>query len=196
MVECRHCRAVFETEPEIIGARCPDCKLPLFERSDRPKREIESGTCAYHPGAAGVQTCPRCSNRVCANCRTRWHDDNICPRCVEASIAAREPHPREVKGRQMQSIRGFVLALVGGFLFLLGMWILYASRNDPSTGASAWSVLLILLGGLPCIVALGQGAAVILKRGPMLRLATSAVAIASAQIGLTIGLMFINFWRN
>lgn len=196
MVECRHCRAVFETEPELIGARCPDCKLPLFERSDRPKREIESGSCAYHPGVAGVLTCPRCANRICANCRTRWHEENICLHCVEESIAANAPHPREVKGRQMQSIRGFVLALIGAFFFVLGLWILFASRNDPTSGASAWSVLLILVGGIPCVVALGQGAAVVLKRGPLLRLATSTVAIASLQIGLTVSLMFVNFWRN
>src|ERR1700704_3115168 len=91
MVECRYCRATFELEPEQIGARCPDCKLPLFERSDRPKREVEKGVCAYHPSVPGVFNCPRCQARACANCRTRWHDENLCPRCVENSIAANEP---------------------------------------------------------------------------------------------------------
>lgn len=196
MVECRHCRAVFETEPELVGARCPDCKLPLFERNDRPKREIESGRCAYHPDAFGVHDCPRCDSRICANCRTRWHEESMCLRCVENSIAAAEPHPRETKSLRMQSIRGFVLGLVGAFTFLLGLWILFASRNDPSTGASAWSVLLILLGIVPGVVALGQGAAVILRRGPLLKLAGSTVALASSQIGLTLGLFLVNFWRN
>ena len=196
MVECRHCRAVFETEPEQVGARCPDCKLPLFERTDRPKREIESGRCAFHPEVAGVHSCPRCESRICANCRTRWHEENICLRCVEASIARAEQHPRDIKSLRMQAIRGFVLGLLGAFIFILGFWILFASRNDPSSGASAWSVLLIFLGVIPGVVALGQGSAVILKRGPLLRLASSTVVIASSQIGLTIGLLLVNFWRN
>jgi hypothetical protein len=183
-------------EPEAIGARCPDCKLPLFERSDRGRREVESGTCVFHPKSPGIATCPRCSSRICSVCRTRWHEENLCPRCVEESVAVGQPHPREIKARQMQSIRGFVLSLVGAFFFLLGLWILYASRTDPTTGAPAWSVLLIFLGGVPCVVALGQGVAVVLKRGPLLRLATSTVAIASSQIGLTVGLLLINFWRN
>jgi len=196
MVECRHCRASFELEPEQIGARCPDCKLPLFERSDRPKREIETGVCAFHPGVPGVFTCPRCQTRACGNCRTRWHEENLCLRCVENSIAANETHPRDVKALRMQSIRGFILALIGAFIFALGLWILYGSRNDPSSGTSAWSVVLMLVGIVPGVVALGQGAAVILKRGPLLNLARSAVVVASSQIGLTVGLTFINFWRN
>src|SRR5262245_19017739 len=136
MVECRHCQAVFEMAPEKIGARCPDCKLPLFERSDRPGRDIESGVCAAHPTMPGITTCTRCASRICSNCRTRWHEENLCLRCVEESIAKNEAHPRELKSRHMQSIRGFVHALVGAFLFLLGLWILYSSRNDPTSGAS------------------------------------------------------------
>jgi hypothetical protein len=196
MVECRHCRASFEVEPEQIGARCPDCKLPLFERSDRPKREVESGVCAFQGVVPGVCNCSRCHRRLCSNCRTRWHDENLCLRCVEDSSAAHETHPREIRTLRMQSIRGFVLALIGAFIFTLGLWILYASRNDPSSGASAWSVVLMLVGVIPGVVALGQGAAVVLKRGPLLNLATSTVALASSQIGLTIGLAFINLWRN
>ena len=96
----------------------------------------------------------------------------------------------------MQSIRGFVLAAIGAFILCLGLWILYSSRNDPSTGTSAWSVVLIMVGVIPGVVALGQGSAVILKRGPLLRLASAAVVLASSQIGLTIGLAFINLWRN
>lgn len=196
MVECRHCRAVFEIPPEKIGARCPDCRLPLFERSDRPMREIESGVCAYHPKMPGVTTCTRCQSRICSNCRTRWHDENLCLRCVEESIAKNEPHPRELKSRQMQSIRGFVLALIGAFFFVLGLWILYSSRNDPTSSASSWSILMIFAGLIPCVVAMGQGAAVIIKRGPLMKMATSSVVIASSQIGLTVGMMLVSFWRN
>src|SRR5262249_51377752 len=147
------------------------------------------GFCAQHPNLPGVTTCVRCANRICSNCRTRWHEENLCLRCVEESIARNEIHPRESKSRQMQSIRGFVLAMVGAFFFLLGLWILYSSRNDPTSGASAWSVVMICAGLVPCVVALGQGASVVLKRGPMMHLATSAVAVASSQVGLTIGLM-------
>jgi hypothetical protein len=196
MVECRHCRASFEVEPEQIGARCPDCKLPLFERGDRPKREVEAGVCAFHPAVPGVCSCARCHTRLCATCRTRWHDENLCLQCVENSLAAKEPHPRDLKTLRMQSIRGFILALIGAFVFVLGLWILYVSRNDPTSGASAWSVVLMLVGVLPAVVALGQGAAVILKRGQLLNLASSTVGLASSQIGLTIGLALINLWRN
>lgn len=196
MVECRHCRAFFETPPEEIGARCPDCKMPLFERPERPRREIESGTCVHHPTVPGTSNCSRCQARLCATCRTRWHEDNLCLACVEASLAAGERHPREVKARRMMAIRGFVLALAGALLFLLGIWILYSSRVDPTGGGVAWSLVLIILGIFPCAIGLGQGMAVVLVRGPLLRLATAAVAVAASQIGLTVGLTLINFWRN
>ncbi len=170
--------------------------MPLFERLDRGRREVEAGQCINHPDTPGLVNCAKCKERLCGVCRTRWHETFLCPRCVENSIAAEDEHPREVKASQVLAIRGFTLAMIGGLLFLLGLALLWGARHDPSHAVVAWSVVFMALGLVPGVVAIGQVAAVILQRGPLLRLASAAVVIASAQVGLSLGLLLISLWRN
>jgi hypothetical protein len=35
---CRHCRTLLRRDPEEIGARCPRCREPLFERANGPEQ--------------------------------------------------------------------------------------------------------------------------------------------------------------
>src|SRR3954454_5464644 len=155
MVECRYCRSTFETPPEKVGARCPDCRMPLFERFDRPRREVESGRCYAHPAVPGVASCHRCQRRLCGTCRTRWHEQNICPECVEKSLTAGQEHPREIKAHQTQAIRGFCLAVLGGALFCLGLFLLLSAADAPSPGKAGWGAALVVVGLIPAGLALG-----------------------------------------
>ena len=196
MVECRHCRGSFQTPPETIGARCPDCRMPLFERMERVRREVEMGRCAVHPDQPGVAGCQRCRKRLCATCRTRWHEQSLCLECVEKSIAAGEEHPRETKSRRGQAVRGILLASFGLILLVLGLAIFAGAIGYAGGSAVLWAVVIVLASLVPASVGLGQAAAVVLTRGPLLRLATSAVVIAAAQIGVTLSLLLINLWRN
>ena len=196
MVECRNCRAVFETPPEKIGSRCPDCKVPLFERLERPKREVESGACSVHADLPGVGICKRCKARFCGVCRTRWHEDNLCLECVEKSLAAGEEHPRELKNRRRLAVLGSTCAFIGAALWLTAMLVFYSTRLSPSATAAAWSVALMLIGLVPATIAIGLTTTVVLARGPLFRLASSGIAVAATQIGLTLGLLVVNLLRN
>jgi hypothetical protein len=196
MVECRNCRGTFKTPPETIGARCPDCRMPLFERLDRPRREIESGRCGFHPELPGVVSCQRCRKRLCTICRTRWHEEFLCPECVEKSIALAEENPRELRSRQAQATRGVALAVGGCGLFVLGFSIFMAATLGGGGTAAAWGVGLMMAGLVPAAWSLGESAAVVLRRGPRFGLATSVVTMAASQIGITLSLLFVNLWRN
>jgi hypothetical protein len=196
MVECRNCRGTFKTPPEAIGARCPDCKMPLFERLDRPRREVESGRCAFHADLPGVVACQRCRKRLCSICRTRWHEEFMCPECVDKSIALAEENPRELRGRQAQAMRGFAMAIGGVCLFVLGMTIFAMATASGGGNPAVWGVGLMMAALLPAGWSLGETAAVVLRRGPRFGLATSAVTMAASQIGLTLSLLFVNLWRN
>ena len=196
MVECRNCRAVFETPPEKIGARCPDCKVPLFERLERPKREVESGSCSVHADLPGVGVCDRCKSRFCGLCRTRWHEKNLCLACVEKSLAAGEEHPRELKSRRRLAVVGSINAFLGAALWIVAMLVFYSTRLSPTPTAAAWAVALMLIGLIPATIAIGLTTSVLLARGPLFRLATSGIAVAATQIGLTLGLLVVNLLRN
>src|SRR5437016_625143 len=123
MVECPHCYRIFRAAPEKLGARCPKCRMPLFERG--PKRrgaDKELGRCGKHPESSAVASCVRCARLLCTTCRTRWHDDATCPECVEKSTAANEPMPHELGRQQRQAWTSVVLAVIGWSTALLVLW--------------------------------------------------------------------------
>src|SRR6266403_6357616 len=81
MIECPFCYRVFRQPPEKIGARCPKCRMPLYEDPSKKKKDPEKdyGKCAQHPDAPTVAKCSRCDAPVCRSCRTRWHQEVVCP---------------------------------------------------------------------------------------------------------------------
>jgi hypothetical protein len=170
--------------------------MPLFERMERPRREVESGRCAVHPDLPGVAGCQRCRKRLCTTCRTRWHEQFLCMECVEKSIVAAEEHPRETKSRRAQAVRGFILTLIGLFLLVLGLGLFAGAIGAVGNGLALWGVVMLLVGLVFASVGLGQAAAVVLTRGPLQQLATSSAVLASVQIGVTLSLLFVNLWRN
>ena len=93
-------------------------------------------------------------------------------------------------------MRGILLASFGLILLVLGLAIFAGAIGYAGGSAVLWAVVIVLASLVPASVGLGQAAAVVLTRGPLLRLATSAVVIAAAQIGVTLSLLLINLWRN
>jgi hypothetical protein len=198
MLECPHCYRVFRSNPEKLGARCPKCRMPLFERD--PKRrapEKDLGPCARHPQSASVAKCSRCTKLMCVACRTRWHDDPTCPECIEQSLASGEPTAQEMQRQQRQAWTGVVLAVVGWFAAFLIFWPLASLHG----GTAPWfwpflGTVFFSFSFAPALLALGWSAAALRLRGPMKILATCGLVSAGLQLGILIGVVVLNLWHN
>jgi hypothetical protein len=198
MIECRHCREVFRTPLENLGARCPNCRLPLFDRSERMRPSLpEPGPCAYHPESESVSRCRRCGQRLCATCRTRWHEEILCPECAGHAFLANESSARELRGRDRLAGWSLVLALLG-WLTLLTALIPWFQVHQGRAGSSAasWTLNLAFLSLIPALFALGQAAWAVRQRVQAMRLATSGLVLGGLQIGLLLGVMLLNLWHN
>ena len=67
MVECPYCYRVFRQAAEKLGARCPKCRMPLYEdpAKRRKQPERDQGPCSLHPDAAAIARCTRCDKAIC-----------------------------------------------------------------------------------------------------------------------------------
>src|SRR5262245_55029997 len=121
MIECPYCYRVFRQPPEKLGARCPKCRMPLYEDPAKRRKTAEKdlGPCAEHPEATAVAKCVRCNALVCQTCRTRWQGEAACPRCVDRSIADDEPSPNEAQMQTRQAWVSMVLAGIAWMMLLL-----------------------------------------------------------------------------
>lgn len=202
MLECPHCFRIFRAEPEKLGARCPKCRQPLFERA--PKRrptDKDLGPCARHPGSMAIAKCSRCDKLMCMVCRTRWHEEATCPECIDQSVASGEPLPQETQRQQRQAWTGVVLACTGWFMALLVLWPLTSLHS--SGAANDWGKWWVYLGTffffssfIPALVALGQCTAALRLRGPQKLLAACGLVGSGAQLGLLVGIIVLNLWHN
>ena len=200
MQECPHCYRVFRSNPEKLGARCPKCRMPLFERG--PKRNApdkDLGPCVKHPENSAVAKCVRCTRLMCTACRTRWNDEPHCPECIELSLTSGAPTPQEVQRQQRLAWTGLVLAVVGWFVALAVFWPL-ASLHAAGT---TWQGFYLFLGTVifassfaPALAGLGHSAAALRLRGPMKSLATWGLVTAGLQLGVLIGVVVLNLWHN
>ena len=196
MIECRHCREVFRSPPEKLGARCPNCRLPLFERTDRGRgAALEAGVfCAVHDQVEAVGRCRRCAQRVCAVCRSRWYEELVCLACAERALLAGESSPRDIAKRDQLPVWSLGLALVGWTLLLLTLvpWIQLQAGGSGARAAQ----ILFFLSLLPAAVALGQAAMAVRIRVQRLGLAAWSMGLSGLQIGLMLGVLLINIWHN
>jgi hypothetical protein len=200
MLECPHCYRLFRGEPEKLGARCPKCRQPLFERA--PKRrpaDKDLGPCARHPQSAAVAKCVRCTKLMCVVCRTRWQEEASCPECIELSVASGEPSAQETLRQQRQAWAGVVLAGMGWFMSFLVFWPLVSLHSGAGGYTSLWinlGLFFYFTSLVPGLVALGQCAAALRLRGPLKQLAAGGLAASGLQIGLLVGIIVLNLWHN
>lgn len=200
MVECPYCFRVFRTSAEQLGARCPKCRMPLFEGSSRRRRpDKDIGRCAEHVNNPAVVTCARCHKPMCSTCRTRWHEELMCPACVARSLEVDEPGPQEQQRhfRQAWVSVGFALGGWGGLL--LTLWPLSHFHDGvPAKHESMWILGLTFLffSCVPALLALGQAASALRLRGGHLRAAAWGLALSGTHLGLMLGLLLLNLWHN
>jgi hypothetical protein len=200
MLECRNCRELVRGDLEMIGSRCPRCRMPLYERPKIARRlnPVDSEkSCGVHPEIQAIGTCDRCGAPICLNCRTRWYDQALCLACVERALSLKEPPPANRVAQRRQAMVSFVLSVTGLGLFLLGSLLLIGvHQSRPNPPLSFLSTAMIVLSLLPALFAVGQGAALVRIRVERLRLATSALACAGAQLGILMGFLLLNIWHN
>jgi hypothetical protein len=199
MVECQHCGAYLEEDPDEVGARCPRCREPLFDRGGAPKSAWENsydddrGACAVHPQNVAAGLCQRCGNFVCRVCRTRWEDRGLCVACVERLIAEKETAPEEAQAHRRQAVLSLTFGLgawgaLAGGLFL-GVAVMTQS-GDPGLGLLlvAGSIFLAPFG-------VGQGAVAIRTRGDRMLIATWGLILSALHLGVVSGLVLVALWR-
>jgi hypothetical protein len=121
MIECPYCYRVFRQPPEKLGARCPKCRMPLYEDPSKRRKNPDKdyGRCEQHPEAQAVTRCSRCDKPICQVCRTRWHEEPVCPRCVDESIADDEPSPREAQMQTKHAWISVILSAAGWMILLM-----------------------------------------------------------------------------
>lgn len=201
MVECRHCRAVVRGEAEEREARCPKCRMPLYEKPEGQRRPPPSvaglGSCQVHPHSEAVGRCKRCQQLFCSICRTRWHEELLCLACLNQVLEARETAPREVKLQRRQGATSLALALLGWLLFVGSAFMLWGLRDGRgSRDLAILTLVLFLTSFVPALLSLGQAGATIRSRGQRVKLATWGLVLAAVQIGLTVGVVVVNISHN
>jgi hypothetical protein len=199
MIECPYCYRVYRQPPEKMGARCPKCRMPLYEDPARRRKTAENnqGTCALHPGVPAVAKCGRCNNPLCQTCRTRWQEEIACPSCVDHSILDDEASPQEAHLQTRQAWVSVILGLVGWMLFLLTLAPLSTFHQPSVQKMMIFGVYFFFLFSiLPSLFGLGHALAALRLRGDYRTLATCGLVCAGSQIGLALGIIVINIWHN
>jgi hypothetical protein len=196
MNRCPSCDYPLPADRERIGARCPNCRDPLYEppsRVSRPAREGE-GTCALHVGRETVGTCGRCGNYFCEVCRTRWRDQILCIACAERALASREAAPEQIRAHFRQAVLGLLMSLGAWVLFILAQLMslaLVATHNV----LLALLMLLLFAGAVPlAVVGTGQALTALRTRGNHMIMAVSGLLMGGLFLGRFIGITVFRLW--
>lgn len=197
MNRCPSCDYPLPHDRERIGARCPNCRDPLYEppgRISRPAREGE-GACAVHAGRETVGTCGRCGNFFCEICRTRWRDQIVCAACVERALALREATPEQARAHLRQAVLGVLLGIAAWGVFLLGQLMGVAAIAANKNVLLLLVALVLMVGSAPLgVLGIGQAAAALRARGHHMIVATGGLLISGLFVGSFIGLFVFQLW--
>ncbi len=200
MNHCPSCDYPLPYDRERLGARCPNCRDPLYEppgRVSRPVREGE-GACALHEGREAVGTCGRCGNYFCQVCRTRWRDQIFCATCVERALASREATPEQARTHFRQALFGLLMGLSAWIIFILGILVVSVASLANNIAVLPIVILLVLLlfmsAMLLGVIGTGLAVAALRTRGQHMILATSALLIGGLFLGVFLGNYILELW--
>jgi hypothetical protein len=204
MHRCYTCGVSIRGDRDQVGARCPHCRDPLYEKRYDPHDAppfagAHAGSrCTLHTNNPAVGTCARCGNYLCRVCRTRWRDRPVCAACVERALQAREKPPDEVRAHLRQAVLAIVMGGLGWLMVLGGfvLAILGSNAADPNMPAAVLGGLLILVSPMPAMVGVGQGAAAIRARGQHMILATIGLILCALHLGVLIGFFTVAVLLN
>ncbi len=198
MNRCPSCDYPLPVDRERLGARCPNCRDPLYEppgRTGRPAREGE-GACAVHAGQEAVGTCGRCGNYFCEVCRTRWCDQVLCAACVERALESREAAPEQARAHFRQAVLGLAMGIGAWVLMVVGEVIaaITVAAVGMTIAVALLALVLILGAALLGVLGLGQAAAALRTRGHHMIVATSGLIISGLFVGAFIGIYVFRLW--
>ena len=199
MIECPFCYRVFRQPPEKLGARCPKCRMPFYEDPAKRKKAAEKdyGPCPQHPQSGTVAKCSRCDAPVCQVCRTRWHEEIVCPQCVDNSLADDEPSPLEAQMQTKQAWFSVILAVFSWLLLLMTLAPLATFHTGTVQATIRFVTYLLYFGSMvPAVFGLGFAFAAIRLRGSHGALAAFGLVAAAAQLGLTLAIVALGIWHN
>jgi hypothetical protein len=202
MARCPSCDYSLPEDRERVGARCPHCFDPLYERPGRTARRMREGegACVVHKDSEVVGTCGRCGNYLCEVCRTRWRDKALCAACVERALETSEAAPEQTRTHFRQAMLGLGLG-VGAWVLTGGAFLLFAllaSATGGDPAAKLGPAMLLMLGLLTAIVTallgVGQAAAALRTRGNHMILATVGLILAGLHVGVLVGFFGFSIW--
>jgi hypothetical protein len=199
-MDCRFCGEFIAGDPDRVGARCPRCREPLYEKPDarRPVEAAAGGAaCAVHARSAAVTQCQRCGGGVCAVCRSRWRQEVLCVACLEKVMAVKHVRPEEAVAHRRQAFLGLALGGAAWVVALLALLPLLGVRGGDSDQALAITAgVIALVSLLPALFGVGQAAAAVRVRGEWLRAATCGLCLSAGHVGVVLGLLLFAVWNR
>ena len=204
MPRCPTCRTPLHGTREEIGARCSECKHPLYEYHDaqnyRPRQE-GSSKCAVHEQNRAVGTCQRCGNYLCPVCWTKWQGKSICAGCLNRALDAREASPRETSIHFRQAVMGLACGI--GAWFVAAVAFVIMGIGAASEGKEGMNIVLVGIGALtlmasplPAVVGIGQAAAAIRTRGNHMIMATAGLFVSGLNMAVVIGVFSMAIMKS
>jgi hypothetical protein len=202
-MRCRHCGDRINEPLEKVGARCPHCRQPLYERSESARRkamatQAESGKrCALHPSRGSAGACERCGNFTCWLCRTRWNDRVLCLSCTERAVAVQREGPIERKTHRRQAVWGVVFGVVAWLLMLSALWVFLSQGTRTFHTSQASTALLLGVSSVPfALFGIGLATAAARLRGNRMRMAACGLLLTSCHLGLLFGVFLLYAWNS
>ena len=202
MSRCPSCDYPLPADRERLGARCTNCRDPLYEppgRIGRAAREGE-GSCAVHTGVETVGVCARCGNYLCEVCRTPWRGQIACAACVQRALETKDASPEVPRQCFVQAALSVGLGVgawvvtAGGFL---GAVLLFAG------GASGQGVGLLLFfvvvaaGVALAVFGIGNAVSVLRVRGGSMILAVMGLLLCCVHVRVVlIGMFMFGIWQS
>lgn len=128
---CPRCRMPVPAQILNLGrlTKCPGCDsgleaevFPAFFREHSGaglgERVLadDDASCFYHPGRKAAGACEYCGRFVCSLCELEFHDQKICPRCLETGREKGRLKALENRCVMYDNI-ALTLALAGAFCF-------------------------------------------------------------------------------
>jgi hypothetical protein len=198
MAQCPSCDYPLPDDRDRAGARCPNCRDPLYEppgRFGRPVREGD-GACAVHAESEAVGACGRCGNYLCETCRSQWRGQILCAACVDRALESKEAAPEQARAFFAQAATSVGLTVGAWILSVVGLMVavlLVSSAGGP-TAPGAVVGALIFFGGfglaLPAaLFGVGLALAVLRARGGSMILASIGLVAGCLLVGTAVGLI-------
>lgn len=196
MSRCPSCDYWLPRDREYLGARCPNCREPLYEAAGRLSQFVQEGdgACALHPDREPVGTCGHCGDYICLVCRTRWRKSVYCVVCVEHALAERQATPEQTRAHARQAILGVLLG-VGAWSAFLGVVLTAVAVNAFEAPILVLLIFLLFPASLVMgILGLGQSTAALRRRGPHLIAAAGGLIVSGLFLGAVIGFFVFPLW--